>query len=57
MINSRRKGFQQTQGNSPGILKKVQEAIRVVGVPTKDDLDAVEDLGHALAAGVDFGIF
>ncbi len=57
MINLRRKGFQQTQGNSPGILKKVQEAIRVVRVPTEHDLDAVEDLGHALAAGVDFGIF
>ena len=37
--------------------KKVQEAIRIVGVPTENDLVAVEDLGHALAAGVDFGIF
>ncbi len=37
--------------------KKVQEAIRVVGVPTENDLVAVEDLGHALAAGIDFGIF
>jgi len=37
--------------------KKVQEAIRVVGVPTENDLVAVEDLGHALAAGIDFGVF
>lgn len=37
--------------------KKVQEAIRVVGVPTEEDFDGVEDLGHALAAGIDFGIF
>lgn len=37
--------------------KKVQEAIRVVGLPTENDLVAVEDLGHALAAGIDFGIF
>jgi len=36
---------------------KVQEAMRVVGVPTENDLVAVEDLGHALAAGIDFGIF
>ena len=37
--------------------EKVQEAIRVVGVPTENDLVAVEDLGHALATGIDFGIF
>lgn len=36
---------------------KVQEAIRVVGVPAEDDFVAVEDLGHAFAAGIDFGIF
>lgn len=37
--------------------KKVQEAVRVVGVPTEDVLVETEDLGQALAAGVDFGIF
>jgi multimeric flavodoxin WrbA len=36
---------------------KAQEAIRVVGVPTENDLVAVEDLGQALAAGIDFGIY
>ncbi|MCP3889120.1 MAG: flavodoxin [Desulfobulbaceae bacterium] len=37
--------------------KKVQEAYRVVGVPTEQDIINIQDLGHALAAGVDFGIF
>ncbi len=37
--------------------KKVQEAYRVVGVPTEQDIIKIQDLGHALAAGVDFGIF
>jgi flavorubredoxin len=37
--------------------KKVQEHIRVVGHPSEHDLSALEDLGQALAAGVDFGIF
>ena len=37
--------------------KKVQEHIRIVGVPTKDDLLKLEELGQTLAAGVDFGIF
>ena len=36
---------------------KVLEAIRVVGVRTENDFVALEDLGHALAAGIDFGIF
>ena len=37
--------------------KKVQEHMRVVGPPTKQDLAALEDLGQTLAAGIDFGIF
>lgn len=37
--------------------QKAQEAMRVVGVPTDEDLAHLEDLGHALAAGVDLGIF
>lgn len=37
--------------------KKVQEHIRVVGPPTEQDLADLEELGQALAAGVDFGIF
>lgn len=37
--------------------KKVQEHLRVVGSPTEKDLDDLEELGHTLAAGVDFGIF
>lgn len=37
--------------------KKVQEAVRVVGVPTEDNLIELEDFGHTLAAGIDFGIF
>jgi flavorubredoxin len=37
--------------------KKVQEHLRIVGPPTEQDLTALEDLGHTLAAGIDFGIF
>jgi flavorubredoxin len=37
--------------------KKVQEHIRIVGVPTKNDLLKLEELGQTLAAGIDFGIF
>ena len=37
--------------------KKVQEHIRVVGPPTEQDLNGLEELGQTLAAGVDFGIF
>lgn len=37
--------------------KKVQEHIRVVGTPTDKDLSDIEELGHTLAAGIDFGIF
>ena len=37
--------------------KKVQDHLRVVGVPTEKDLGELEVLGQTLAAGVDFGIF
>ncbi len=37
--------------------KKVQEHIRIVGPPTKNDYAKLEILGQTLAAGVDFGIF
>ena len=37
--------------------RKVLEHIRIVGAPTESDLLAVEELGHTLAAGLDFGIF
>lgn len=37
--------------------KKVQEHLRVVGRPTKATLKEVGELGHTLAAGVEFGIF
>ncbi len=37
--------------------KKVQEHIRVVGLPTEQDLADLDELGQTLAAGVDFGIF
>ncbi len=36
---------------------KVQEHMRVVGIPTEQDLAAIEELGQTLAAGVAFGIF
>ncbi|SDO49942.1 flavodoxin family protein [Desulforhopalus singaporensis] len=36
---------------------KAQEAVRVVGKPTEKDLEQLEELGHALSAGVDLGIF
>jgi flavorubredoxin len=37
--------------------KKVQEHVRVVGVPTEKDFGELEELGQTLAAGGDFGIF
>lgn len=37
--------------------QKVQEHMRIVGLPTAQDLSAVEELGQTLAAGIDFGIF
>ncbi len=37
--------------------KKVQEHMRVAGPPSEQDLTDLEELGHTLAAGVDFGIF
>lgn len=37
--------------------KKVQEHMRVVGVPTEQNLADVEELGQTLSAGIDFGIF
>jgi flavorubredoxin len=37
--------------------KKVQEHVRVVGVPTEKGLGELEELGQTLAAGIDFGIF
>ena len=37
--------------------RKVQEHKRVVGSPTEQDLADLEELGHTLAAGIDFGIF
>ena len=37
--------------------RKVLEHIRIAGTPTESDLRAIEDLGHTLAAGLDFGIF
>ena len=37
--------------------RKVLEHIRLAGTPTESDLRAIGDLGHTLAAGLDFGIF
>jgi flavorubredoxin len=37
--------------------RKVLEHLRVVGKPTEEDLARIEELGHTLAAGLDFGIF
>jgi flavorubredoxin len=37
--------------------KKVQEHLRIVGVPTEQNLADLEELGQTLAAGIDFGIF
>lgn len=37
--------------------RKVQRHIRVTGIPTEQQLNALEELGQTLAAGVDFGIF
>ncbi|MBM9535610.1 flavodoxin family protein [Desulfobulbus alkaliphilus] len=37
--------------------QKVLEHFRVVGEPTEAELIDLEELGHTLAAGLDFGIF
>ncbi len=37
--------------------KKVLAPLRIVGAPTQQDFEAVEELGQTLAAGIDFGIF
>jgi len=37
--------------------RKILEHIRIVGTPSERDLKAIEDLGHTLTAGLDFGIF
>lgn len=37
--------------------RKVQEHIRVVGKPTEGDLTSLEQLGHTLSAGIDFGMY
>ena len=37
--------------------QKVQPHFRITGKPTEEDLVQLEELGHALSAGVDFGIF
>lgn len=37
--------------------QKVQEHIRVVGSPTREDVAKLEELGNTLAAGLDFGIY
>jgi len=36
---------------------KIQEHLRIIGRPKEKDLIAIEELGHTLAAGIDFGIF
>lgn len=37
--------------------RQALEHLRVVGPPTDQDLQAAEELGHTLAAGLDLGIF
>ena len=37
--------------------QKVQEHLRVVSPPSNEDFKRLEELGQALAAGMDFGIF
>jgi len=37
--------------------RQALEHLRIVGNPTKDDMDKVEELGHTMAAGVGMGIF
>jgi flavorubredoxin len=37
--------------------EKVLDHLRVVGIPTENELGQLEELGQTLAAGVDFGIF
>ena len=37
--------------------RKALEHERIVGPPTEEDLQRIEDLGHALAAGLAMGIF
>ena len=37
--------------------QKVQPHFRITGKPTEQDLVQLEELGHTLSAGIDFGIF
>ena len=37
--------------------QQVLAPLRVVGASTEQDLEAVEELGQTMAAGIDFGIF
>lgn len=37
--------------------RQALEHLRIVGAPTEDDLDRIEELGHTMAAGVGMGIF
>ena len=37
--------------------QKVQPHFRISGTPTEQDLARLEELGHTLSAGIDFGIF
>lgn len=37
--------------------EKVQPPLRITGLPSKQDLEIIAELGHILAAGVEFGIF
>lgn len=37
--------------------EKVQPPLRITGPPSKQDLEKIEELGHTLAAGLEFGIF
>lgn len=37
--------------------RQALEHERIVGTPTKEDLQRIEEMGHALAAGVGMGIF
>lgn len=37
--------------------QKVQEHVRITGIPSPKQLTQLEELGHTLAAGIEFGIF
>ena len=37
--------------------RQALEHMRIVGPPTAEDLDTIEELGHTMAAGVGMGIF